>query len=254
MKPDLRRPLIAGNWKMYKSQREATELVTALVSAGADKHVAEVVVAPPFTLLHAVNAALGASTIGLAAQNCHNEKQGAFTGETSPVQVRDAGCAYCIIGHSERRQLFGETSDGVGKKTVALLSEAIYPIVCIGETLAERESNRTLSVVLSQLDAALVGLSQTDLPKVVLAYEPVWAIGTGKNASPSDAQAVHAAIRARLTEKFGDAASRVRVLYGGSVKPENAKALLAEPDIDGALVGGASLDASSFISIIAAAG
>lgn len=253
MNAALRRPLIAGNWKMYKNPREAAELVTALCERGADKHAAEVVLAPPFTLIAPVLAALGGSPMGLAAQNCHFEKQGAFTGEVSPSQVRDSGCTFCIVGHSERRQLFGETSENVGKKAAALLSEAIYPIVCVGETLEERESGKTVAVVLAQLDAALVRIGKADIAKIVLAYEPVWAIGTGRTASPADAQEVHAAIRARLVEKYDEVAETVRILYGGSVKPDNAKALLAERDIDGALVGGASLDASSFISIIEAA-
>ncbi|MBK8169113.1 MAG: triose-phosphate isomerase [Sandaracinaceae bacterium] len=254
MNVKLRKPLIAGNWKMYKTAREAAELVAALIERGAEKHGAEVVIAPPFTLIAPVLAAMGGSRIGLAAQNCHFEKQGAFTGEVSAEQVREAGCTYCIVGHSERRQLFGETSEIVGKKAKALLSEAVHPIVCVGETLAERESGSTLKVVIAQLDAALVSFGASDIAKVVVAYEPVWAIGTGRTASPKDAQDVHAVIRARLLQMFPTTADTVRVLYGGSVKPDNAKALLAERDIDGALVGGASLDAGSFISIIEATG
>jgi triosephosphate isomerase len=190
----------------------------------------------------------------VAAQNCHEADQGAFTGEVGVPLLADAGATMCIVGHSERRQLFGETDDGVGRKSIAVLSHGLTAIVCVGETLAQREAGTTLDVVLGQLDAALASVDVAAMARVTVAYEPVWAIGTGRNAQPADAQAVHVAIRERVAVRRGkDVANSLRVLYGGSVKPDNAASLLAQPDVDGALVGGASLDAPSFLSIVRAA-
>ncbi len=250
-----RRKLVAGNWKLHKTVAESVAFTRELVGMLAGARDTEVAVAPVFTALRAVSDALEASNIRLAGQNVHWEDQGAFTGEVSAPLLRDVGCSMCIVGHSERRQYFGETDVGVSRKVRALLSHGLVPIVCVGETLEEREANRTTDVVLGQLDAGLEGLSDADAAKLVIAYEPVWAIGTGRTASPGDAQEVHAAIRGRVAERFGAAvANGARILYGGSVKPENAHDLMAQPDIDGALVGGASLKADSFVAIVAAAG
>jgi triosephosphate isomerase len=208
-----------------------------------------------FTALRAVREALEGSRIHVAAQDCYWEDRGAFTGEISAPLLLDAGCAYCIVGHSERRHLLGETDEAVNKKTRSLLANGLRPIVCVGETLRERESGKTLGVVLGQLDAGLAGVEPGRASDLVVAYEPVWAIGTGRTASPADAQEVHAAIRARLGESFGAGrAATVRLLYGGSVKPDNAAELMAQPDIDGALVGGASLTVDAFAPIVEAAG
>jgi triosephosphate isomerase len=188
--------------------------------------------------------------VGLGAQNMHWEAEGAFTGEVSPVHLRDAGCTHVILGHSERRQLFGETDEGVERKARAAFAHGLTPIVCVGETLAERESGRTMEVVERQLERALRGLTSAQVATGVIAYEPVWAIGTGRNATPGQAQEVHAALRRLAARSHGEpAAAAVRILYGGSVKPDNAGALMAQPDVDGALVGGASLDAGSFLKI-----
>ncbi len=254
-----RTPLVAGNWKMHRTIGESVELARAVLH-GLDRDArVEVVVAPVFTAIWAVHEALcsyerGESRVGLAAQDVYWEPEGAFTGEVSAPLLKDAGCAYVIVGHSERRQLFGEQDEAVRRKVAALLSHGLTPIACVGETLEQREAGETEAVVLGQLDAALTGLDAGSVARVVLAYEPVWAIGTGRTAKPEDAQAVHAAIRGRLRERFGDAAERVRILYGGSVKPENAAELMGQPDIDGALVGGASLKAESFLAIVRAAG
>jgi triosephosphate isomerase len=213
-----------------------------------------VVIAPVFTALAKVADVLAGTTLGLSAQDMFWESQGAFTGEVGPLQLADLGCRYAIIGHSERRQLFGDTDEVVQKKTQAALRHGIRPIVCVGETLVEREAGQAQAVVVRQLRAALAGLDPEEAAEVVVAYEPVWAIGTGKTAQPSDAQEMHARVRVTLVELFGQRlAEGTRVLYGGSVKPDNAKTLLAEPDIDGALVGGASLAVDSFCAIVAAA-
>jgi triosephosphate isomerase len=212
---------------------------------------AEVVLAPPFTALVGVAEALKGSAVALAAQNMHWEGQGAFTGEVSPVMLRDAGCSHVILGHSERRQLFGETDEGVARKAVAALAHGLTPVVCIGETLAERESGRTMEIVERQLERALRPLSPEQAAVALVAYEPVWAIGTGRNATPQQAQEVHAFIRRRVSVSHGEpAAAALRILYGGSVKPDNVGALMAEPDVDGALVGGASLEAESFLKLV----
>jgi triosephosphate isomerase len=251
--PALRRPLVAGNWKLHKTLAESRALATALRERLAGSR-AEIVLAPVFTALATVREALAGSAIGLGAQNVYWEAQGAFTGEVSPALLRDAGVSYVIVGHSERRQFFGETDDGVRRKTAALIQAGLTPIVCVGESLAQREALQTEAHVLLQTGTALDGLSPEDTARVVIAYEPIWAIGTGRTASPQDAQAVHAAIRGLLVQRIGGAlADRIRILYGGSVKSDNAQALMAESDIDGALVGGASLDAASFAAIVAAA-
>ncbi|MEM9072315.1 MAG: triose-phosphate isomerase [Myxococcota bacterium] len=245
-----RRPVIAGNWKLNKTVDEALALVGGLREAVDAASDVDVIVAPVATALHPVCTALRGSRLGVAGQNTHEQNAGAFTGELSPALLNDVGCQFCIVGHSERRTLFGETDAGVHSKAGALLEAGLSPIVCVGEQLAEREAGKTLEVVLGQVDAALEGLN---LENVILAYEPVWAIGTGRTASPADAQEVHAAIRARITETHGPVAQGLRILYGGSVKPANAADLLAQPDIDGALVGGASLVAESFLAILKAA-
>ncbi len=244
-----RRPFIAGNWKLHKTVAEARELIHELRRELVDVDV-EVAVAPPMTALDAVRQALEGSSIHLAAQNTYHESTGAYTGEVSPLLLADVGCRYCIVGHSERRSLFGETDAGVHAKAAALLDHGLSPIVCVGERLEEREAGRALEVVLGQIEAALEGLA---LEEVVVAYEPVWAIGTGRTASPQDAQEVHEAIRTHLAATHGPVAQRVRILYGGSVKPANAAELLAQPDIDGALVGGASLQAATFAPIVKSA-
>jgi triosephosphate isomerase len=250
-----RRRLIAGNWKLYKTVKESVELVKQLKGGLPLSLSCEVAVAPVFTALTAVRAELSTSAIKLTAQDAYWENQGAFTGEVSAFLLRDAGCDYVIVGHSERRQFFGETDEGVNKKTKAVLANDMAPIVCVGETREQREAGKTLHVVLSQIDGALQGFQSAELGRLVIAYEPVWAIGTGLTASPQDAQQAHRAIRGRVAERFGNAlADNLRILYGGSVKPDNAANLMAQPDVDGALVGGASLAADSFLGIVKAAG
>lgn len=250
-----RRPLIAGNWKLFKTVAESCALVQELKAQLPAVTRAEVVVAPVFTALASVRAALAGSSVRLSAQNVYWEAQGAFTGEVGPLQLRDVGCDYVIVGHSERRQLFGESDADVGRKARAVLAHGMAPIVCVGETLAEREAGKAEAVVVRQLVAALAGMTDAELANAVVAYEPIWAIGTGKNAAPSDAQHMHAAIRGCVASAHGQSrAASLRVLYGGSVKPDNAAALLGQSDVDGALVGGASLAAGSFCAIVAAAG
>jgi triosephosphate isomerase len=246
-----RRKFVCGNWKMHKTAAEATQLVREL-RARTNSGI-QVAIAPPFTALAAVKSALQGSPIQLFAQNCHHEKQGAFTGEISAPMLAELGCDGVILGHSERRQFFGETDEGVNKKLKAAFEAQLHPIVCVGETLAEREANRTWEVVSRQLRGALAGIPVEQLTKLTLAYEPVWAIGTGKVASTAQAQEVHGQIRGLLRELSKDAAEQVRIQYGGSVKPDNAEDLLAQPDIDGALVGGASLKADDFARIVAGA-
>ena len=247
-----RRKFICGNWKMYKTAAEAVALVRELRQRLNTQ--VQVGIAPPFTALAKVKEALQGSPIQLFAQNCHFEKQGAFTGEVSAAMLAEAGCDGVILGHSERRQLFGETDEGVNKKLKAALEAQLAAIVCVGETLAEREANRTWEVVSRQVRGALAGFSAEQIGKLTLAYEPVWAIGTGKVATTGQAQEVHGQIRGLLRELAGpQAAEAVRIQYGGSVKPENAAELLSQPDIDGALVGGASLKAEDFARIVAGA-
>jgi triosephosphate isomerase len=246
----MRRPLIAGNWKMYKTAAEAVGLATELRDSSHRQGV-EVLMAPPFTVLSAVAQVLRGSHLLLAGQNMHWENEGAFTGEVSPLMLRDAGCTHVILGHSERRQLFGETDEAVARKARAAFTHSLTPIVCVGETLAERESGRTMEVVERQVERALRELTADQVAALVIAYEPVWAIGTGRNASPEQAQEVHVFIRKRVSASHGEpAAAAVRVLYGGSVKPDNIAPFMAQADVDGALVGGASLTAASFLKIV----
>jgi triosephosphate isomerase len=250
----MRTPFVVGNWKLHKTIAESLALVTELKNQlGAVKGVA-VGVAPVFTALNAVAKRLEGSSIATCAQDCHWEASGAWTGEISAAHAGDAGATWVILGHSERRQFFGDTSAGVGKKARAVLAAGLGAIVCIGELLAERDGGQTLAVVDAQLAGALDGLDVSNPAKLVIAYEPVWAIGTGRTATPAQAQEVHAHIRARLAERLGAAAAdAIRIQYGGSVKPGNAEALMAERDIDGALVGGASLEAADFVAIVKAA-
>ncbi len=250
----MRRSFICGNWKMHKTTAESVALVQELAAKLVPRADVEVAVAPSFVSLAPVKQALAGSSIRLSAQNCHWEKQGAFTGETSAAMLKDVGCDSVIVGHSERRQYFGETDETVNKRTRAALTEGLTPIVCVGETLAEREAGQTLAVVGRQVRAGLAGFSPAEIERLVLAYEPVWAIGTGRVATAAQAQEVHAAIRGWLGELAGPGvAAGVRLLYGGSVKADNAAEILGQPDVDGALVGGASLKAGEFAQIAAAA-
>jgi triosephosphate isomerase len=244
-------PFIAGNWKMFKTVSEAVVFVKELRSLVKDIADVEVVVGPPFTAVHAVAEAARNTNIGVAAQDLYWEREGAFTGEVSAAMIKEAGAEYVIIGHSERRRLFGETDAMVNRKVGAAVAAGLTPIVCVGETLEERERDETLAVLDRQLKDGLDGLSAEQLAEIVVAYEPVWAIGTGRNATAAQAGEAHAHIRKRLRQWFGaDAAERCHVIYGGSVKPDNVGALAALPDIDGALVGGASLDVRAFVTIV----
>jgi triosephosphate isomerase len=246
----MRRKLIAGNWKMYKTVAEAVALVEE-IKKGVAGAPGDALVAPPFTAIAAVVNAAKGSPVAVAAQNMHFEKEGAFTGEVSAPMLVDAGVTHVILGHSERRQYFGETDEGVAKKTTAALEANLLPISCVGETLAEREAGRTMEVVGRQTFAILDAVKADEARRVVIAYEPVWAIGTGKVATPEQAQEVHAFIRERSVAKHGQSVADVlRILYGGSVKPDNVKGLMALPDVDGALVGGASLKADSFLKLV----
>ncbi|MDH3519127.1 MAG: triose-phosphate isomerase [Myxococcales bacterium] len=247
----MRTPILAANWKMHKTRAEAAEFVAALLPLVKDVERVEVVLAPPFTVLCRVAKLLEGSAVALAAQNVHPEPGGAFTGEISAPMLADLGCRYAIVGHSERRSLFAESDAFVARKARALLESGIRPIVCVGESLEEREADQTFDVIGSQLDGSLAAAPDDRIRDIVLAYEPIWAIGTGRTATPELAQDVHAFIRDKLAQRFGaDAAQQMRIQYGGSVKPENVDALLAQPDIDGALVGGASLDAQAFARIV----
>lgn len=247
----MRKPMIAGNWKLHKTVAESLELVQGLKNKLSDVTDADIVVAPVFTALGKVSETLAGSNIAVAAQNCYPEKTGAFTGEVSPFLLKDVGCRYVIVGHSERRQLFGETDALINRKIKSLLSEGLRPIFCIGETLAERESGQMFEVLTEQLREGLAGISATDMQNAVVAYEPVWAIGTGKTASNEQAEEAHAFIRGLLQGIFDEAmAAGTRILYGGSVKPDNVDGLMAQEDIDGTLVGGASLKAEDFVRIV----
>ncbi len=246
-----RKPVIAGNWKMNLTVPEALGLVRGILPSCSGKKTVEAIIAPPFTALHATACEIKGKEIGLAAQNMHFEPKGAFTGEVSAAMLRDAGCTHVILGHSERRQYFCETDEGVNRKVKTAISEGLTPIMCIGESLEERETGATFKVIETQLNGGLSGLSTGQAGKVIVAYEPVWAIGTGRTATPAQAQEVHAFIREKLSGAFGkEAASSVRILYGGSVTPDNIKSLMAMEDIDGALVGGASLKAESFSALV----
>jgi triosephosphate isomerase len=247
----MRTPLLAGNWKMFKTVREALNLVEDLLKATADIFDRDMVVCPPFTALHPVGRLLEGKRIRLGGQNLFWENEGAYTGEVSALMLKDASCDYVIIGHSERRKYFGETNAGVNRKVHKALEIGLIPIVCVGETLDEREAGLTEGVVRSQVVEGVAGLTPSQGAKLVVAYEPVWAIGTGKTDTPEEADRTIGMIRRELGDIFGySEAESVRILYGGSVKPDNIDAFMARPQIDGALVGGASLKAESFIRII----
>ncbi len=248
----MRTPFIAANWKMYKTVHESVVFVKEFRSMVKDMDDVEIVVAPPFTALHSVAEAARNSPIGVAGQNVHWEREGAFTGEVSAAMLREAGAEYVIIGHSERRRLFGETDQAVNRKVVAALGATLTPIVCIGETLEEREAGQTLAVLDRQIKDGLDSMTGEQVGTLVVAYEPVWAIGTGRNATAAQAAEAHGHIRARLRQWFGaHAADHCHVIYGGSVKPDNIHELITQPDVDGALVGGASLDVRGFLDIVA---
>ncbi len=244
------KPFLAGNWKMHKTIPEAVEMVKALKEESPQLTDAELVVIPPYTMLNEVKKVIEGSNIQLGAQNIFWEEKGAFTGEVSPPMLKDAGCQYVTIGHSERRQYFGETNETVNKKIKAALAHELTPIMCIGESLKEREKGNTMDKVETQVNSGLEGLGKDEISRIVIAYEPIWAIGTGETATPSQAEEVHSFIRKKLTEKYGnEIASYAIILYGGSVKPANTYSILKENNINGALVGGASLEADSFIQI-----
>ncbi|MGH7932970.1 MAG: triose-phosphate isomerase [Candidatus Binataceae bacterium] len=254
----MRRKLFAGNWKMNLTPNEGRALIAALrteldhgaATLASDR---ELMVAPPFLTIPAVSQALAGSSISLGAQNMHFEEKGAFTGEVSPAMLKAFGVTHVILGHSERRHIFMETDDLINKRVTAAIAHRFVPLLCVGETLEQRDGGRTLEVVLGQLENGLAGLKETDISRVVIAYEPVWAIGTGRTASPEQAQVVHGAVRQLMEDRYGrETGAAVRILYGGSVTPENIDSLMAKPDIDGALVGGASLKADSFARIVRA--
>jgi triosephosphate isomerase (TIM) len=250
----IRKKLIAGNWKMNKTSADAVSLARELVVAVGTQSDVEVVICPPFTALEAVAGAIDGSLIKLGAQNMHFEASGAFTGEVSAPMLRALFATHVILGHSERRTLFGETDELVNKKVLAALKNQLRPILCVGESLAEREAGSTLKVIQTQIERCLEGVSKDLAASVVVAYEPIWAIGTGKVATAEQAQEVHGFIRGLLTKLQGEpTAQRVRILYGGSMKPANAAELLTQKDIDGGLIGGASLEARSFVELIRAA-
>ena len=247
----MRTPLIAGNWKMFKTVFEAVAFAKEFKSLVKDVANVDIVLAPPFTAMHPVSEALRASNVAVASQDLFWEKDGAYTGEVSPAMVREAGAEYAIVGHSERRRLFGDTDVAVNRKVRAAIAADLTPIFCVGETLDEREANATLAVLDRQLQGGLDAITGEQVAALVIAYEPVWAIGTGRVATAAQAQDAHAHIRGRLRTWFGaDVADRCRILYGGSVKPDNIAELIAEADVDGALVGGASLDVRSFGEIV----
>jgi triosephosphate isomerase (TIM) len=248
----MRIPFIAANWKMFKTVHESVVFVKEFRGMVKDITDVEIVVAPPFTAVHAVAEAARNTPVGVAGQDVHWEREGAFTGEVSAGMLKEAGAEYAIIGHSERRRLFNETDSTVNRKLVATLGARLTPIVCIGETLEERERNETTAVLDRQLKGGLDGLTGAEVGALVLAYEPVWAIGTGRNATPQQAAEAHAHIRGRLRQWFGaDAAEHCHVIYGGSVKPDNIHELILNVDVDGALVGGASLEVRGFFDIVA---
>ena len=245
-----RRPFFCGNWKLNGSIAESLSLATDVRNGVSSLRDVDVAVAPSFTALYAVAKRLEDGPVTVAAQDCFWEEKGAFTGEVAPSQLADAGCKHVIIGHSERRQLFGELDAAVNLKVRAALRAGLAPIICVGETLAERDAGETIGRIQAQLDAALTDIDDASLERVVIAYEPVWAIGTGRNATPGQAQEVHHFIRSRIAGRAPAVAPRLRILYGGSMKPDNVRVLMAEPDVDGGLVGGASLSAESFIRLV----
>lgn len=245
-----RKPLIAGNWKMYKTKQEAKELITQLLPL-IDKSQVDVAVFPPYTSLETVLGLTEGTALQVGAQDVFWEDEGAFTGEVSPTMLKALGCTCCLVGHSERRQYFGETDETVNKKIKALLKHGLTPVVCVGETLDQREAGSTQKVIDRQIRQGLAGLAAREVEQLIIAYEPVWAIGTGKTATAAQAQEVIGYIRSILAQDFGqNTAEKVRILYGGSVKPQNIKELMAQPDLDGALVGGASLKAEDFAAIV----
>jgi triosephosphate isomerase len=247
----MRKKFVAGNWKMFTNTELARRLAEAVVQGLAGDDRVTVAVCPPFPYLSEVANILYGSPVALGAQNCYPEKEGAFTGEVSPVMLADVGCRYVILGHSERRHKLAERDDFINRKIHAALAAGLEVIFCVGETLADRVQGFTEAVLATQFDAGLAGLSASHLPRITLAYEPVWAIGTGQNATPEQAQDVHCFLRRRVAERFGPAAADALVIqYGGSVKPDNVKSLLHQPDVDGGLIGGASLNAEHFLTII----
>lgn len=248
-----RRPLIAGNWKMFRGGADGVDLAAGCAKLADTVPGVDLLIAPPFTVLAATSHECDGTRVAIAAQNLYPKKEGAFTGEISPGMLKDAGCTWVLCGHSERRQLFGDTNERVAEKVAAAFDNDLAPIVCVGETLDEREAGQTLAVVRAQLNAVLPRLARECAGpsgrEAAIAYEPVWAIGTGKNAGPAEAQEVHAAIRGWLEEANAGLGGKLRILYGGSVKAENAKSLLTCPDVDGALIGNASLDIGGFGAI-----
>jgi triosephosphate isomerase len=248
----MRKPVIAGNWKMYKLVADAVATAQALKPLVANANHCEVIIAPVFTSLKTVADRLEGSNIRVAGQDCSTELQhGAHTGEVAADMLRDVGCTHCIVGHSERRQLYWESDESVRRKTQAALAAGLTAIVCVGETLEQRESGDAEAVVRGQLEGALRELTASDLDRIIIAYEPVWAIGTGRTATPEQAQEMHAFVRRVFTQKYSEeAGQRLRILYGGSVKPDNVSGLMKQPDVDGALVGGASLDAETFAQLV----
>lgn len=248
----MRKPVIAGNWKMFKLVGESVDTALELKTLVSNASHCDIVIAPVFTALKSVADRLEGSNIHVAAQNCATQNEfGAHTGEIAPTMIKDAGCSHVIIGHSERRQFYGETDESVNNKARATIAAGLVAIVCVGETLSERESGSANSVVTSQLNKGLAGLTVSDMERIIIAYEPVWAIGTGKTATPEQAQEMHSHIRQTVNSSHGESiGNAVRILYGGSVKPDNIATLMSQTDVDGALVGGASLDAASFAGIV----
>ena len=248
----MRKPVIAGNWKMFKLVGESVDTALELKSLVSNASHCDIVIGPVFTALKSVADRLEGSNIYIAAQNCATQNEfGAHTGEIAPTMLKDAGCSHIIIGHSERRQFYGETDESVNKKTLATIAVGLIAVVCVGETLYQRESGVADSVVARQLNKGLAGLTVSDMERIIIAYEPVWAIGTGKTATPEQAQEMHSHIRQTVNSLHGESVGNaVRILYGGSVKPDNIATLMSQTDVDGALVGGASLDAASFAGIV----
>jgi len=246
----MRVPVIAGNWKMYKTARETASFVKAFLPLVAGVSDVEIILAPPYTAIATAAELVRGSNVRVSSQNIHFAAEGAYTGEISPRMLEDAGASHCIIGHSERRQYYAETDDSVNLKIKTALAAGLTPIFCLGETLAQREAGETFKVVETQAKGGLKDINRAEGQKIIIAYEPVWAIGTGKTATPEQAQEVHAFLRNCLKQLWGETADSVRILYGGSVKPDNIATLMAKEDIDGALVGGASLDAESFARIV----
>ncbi len=246
----MRRPFIAANWKMHKTVSETEEYIKNFLPLVKNVEDRDIVLCVPFTVLYVASKLLYSSNVKLGAQNMYIEEKGAYTGEISPVMLKDVGCSYVILGHSERRKYFGETDDFINKKVLVALKYGLIPIVCVGETLKEREEGKTFEVLEEQVKNSLANLSNADAEKIIIAYEPVWAIGTGKNATPQQAQEAHSFIRKEFSKMYGEAAENVRILYGGSITPENFKGIMEQPDVDGGLVGGASLDYEKFSKIV----